>query len=225
MGSADTLLPFWNYNIPEDQRTDECPDFLQNLSLKDQGILSTPDAEYHISSWDEVRKIVQANRLEQFKRIPSELRRYKAFTFHLKQKYGSIANFVLEHRLGWTAPVKPRGAPFEFEDDYKILWNDAPYGIDPRIVHLVVWTKFNLEEDPETGDLTDKARKEYDDFVTRTFRSHIPKEHVLWFRNWRGLQSVNAIQHLHVMLFNPDPDFVRTITKGDVPRAGLPVSK
>jgi hypothetical protein len=177
MGSADTL-PFWNCNIPEDQRTDECPEFLLSTHEKDRGILSTPDEEYHILTWDEVRKIIQANRLELFKRVPSELRRYKEFTFYLKKKYGSVANFLLEHRLGWTPPVKPRGAPFEFEDDYKIIWNDAPYGIDPRIAHLVVWTKFALGEDPATGDLTDRARKEIDDFVTRTFRAHVPEENV-----------------------------------------------
>ncbi|KAF4335166.1 hypothetical protein FBEOM_10981 [Fusarium beomiforme] len=224
MGSTETL-PFWNYNIPEDQRTEECPEFLQGLSKKDQGILSTPDQEYHISSWADVREIIQSNRLEKFKRVPSELRRYKAFSFHLKKKYGSVANFIHEHRLGWTTPVSPRGTPFEFEDDYKILWNDAPYGVDPRIVHLVVWTKFDLIEDPATGDLTDKARKEIDDFVTKTFRTYVPEETVLWFRNWRGLQSVNSVQHFHVMLFNPDPDFVRKVTKGDIPRAGIEVNK
>ncbi|KAF5666096.1 hypothetical protein FBULB1_13953 [Fusarium bulbicola] len=224
MGSTETV-PFWNMNIPEDQRTEECPDFLQGVHKKDQGILSTPDQEYHIFSWAEVRDIIQTNRLEKFKRVPSELRRYKAFAFHLKQKYGSVANFIHEHRLGWSTPVTPRGAPFEFEDDYKILWNDAPYGIDPRIAHLVVWTKFALVEDLATGDLTDKARKEIDDFVTKTFRAHIPGENVLWFRNWRSLQSVNTVQHFHVMLFNPDPDFVRKVTKGDVPRAGMEVHK
>ncbi|KAF5018651.1 hypothetical protein F66182_9356 [Fusarium sp. NRRL 66182] len=224
MGSADTL-PFWNCNIPEEQWTIDCPAFLQNLSEKDRGILSTPDAEYHIYSWDEVREIIQTNHLERFKRVPSELRRYKAFTFHLRQQYGNVASFILEHRLGWAAPVTARGAPFEFEDDYKVLCNDAPYGIDARIVHLVVWTKFDLQEDPATGDLADKARREIDDFVTKTFRTHVPEEHVSWFRNWQGLQSVNAVQHFHIMLFNPDPDFIRAVTKGDVPRAGLIVSK
>ncbi|RSL66741.1 hypothetical protein CEP54_003571 [Fusarium duplospermum] len=220
MGSAETLQ-YWNYNIPEDERTDQCPDFLQNLSAKDVGILSTLDSDFHVLSWDEVRKIVQSNRLEVFKRVPSALRRYKAFVFYLKKKHGSVANFILNRRLGWSAPVAPRGAPFEFEDDYKILHNDAPYGIDPRIVHLVVWTKFDLVEDPATGDLADGARQEIDDFVTTTFRMNVPNEHVMWFKNWRALQSVNAVRHFHVMLFDPDPDFIRVVTKGDVPRCGL----
>ncbi|KAM5355858.1 hypothetical protein ACJ41O_002504 [Fusarium nematophilum] len=220
MGSADSLQ-YWNCNIPEGHRTSECPAYLLNLSEKDQGILSTPDAEYHISSWDEVCRIVQSNRLELFKRVPSELRRYKAFTYNLVKAHGSVANFILTQRLGWTAPVTPRGTPFEFEDDFKILWNDAPYGIDPRIAHLVVWTKFDLVEHPATGDLTHTARKEIDDFVTRTFRRHVPDEHVIWFKNWRALQSVNAVKHFHVMLFNPDPNFIQAVTNGDVPRGGV----
>ncbi|KAF5006129.1 hypothetical protein FDECE_7467 [Fusarium decemcellulare] len=221
MGSADTLLPFWNYNIPKDQWTEECPDFLHNLSDKDRGILATPDEVYRFSTWDEVQQLVRTNHLELFKRLPSDLRRYKALVFRLVKEYGSVSNFILQRRLGWTAPVTARGAPFEFEDDYKILWNDAPYGIDRRIVHLVVWTKFDLREDPATGDLADDARKEIDDFVTKTFRSHVPHEHVIWFKNWASLQSVGAVRHFHVMLFNPDPEFIRQVTKGDVPRSGL----
>ena len=62
--------------------------------------------------------------------------------------------------------------------DIKILYNDWPYGVDEKIVHLVVWTKFDLEDDPATDDLTPKARKEIDDFVDQTFRSRVPPEKV-----------------------------------------------
>ena len=40
---------------------------------------------------------------------------------------------------------------------------------------------------------------------------------VIWFKNWRSLKSVHAVEHFHVMLFDPDPEFVREITNGDVP--------
>ena len=63
-------------------------------------------------------------------------------------------------------------------DDIKILYNDWPYGIDAKIVHLVVWTKFDLEDDPATDDLTPKARRDIDDFVDRTFCSKLPSENV-----------------------------------------------
>ena len=63
-------------------------------------------------------------------------------------------------------------------EDIKILFNDWPYGVDDKIVHLVVWTKFDLEEDPATSDLTIKARKEINDFVNKTFRSRVEPENV-----------------------------------------------
>lgn len=40
---------------------------------------------------------------------------------------------------------------------------------------------------------------------------------MLWFKNWSALKSVHAIEHFHVMLYNPDVAFVSRITQGDVP--------
>jgi len=119
-------------------------------------------------------------------------------------------------------------------EDIKILYNDWPYGVDNKIVHLVIWTKFDLEEDPVTSDLTIKARKEIDDFVNETFRSRVEPENVrthseicmsfslifvqvIWFKNWASLKSVHAVEHFHVMLYDPDMAFVEEITNGDVP--------
>ncbi|KAI0175591.1 hypothetical protein GGR52DRAFT_319046 [Hypoxylon sp. FL1284] len=216
MGSIN-VLPYWQVNIPESDRTTKCPEFLANLTVKDVGIISTPDSEYHVATWPEVQNIVAENRLGAFQRFPSDLRRYLEYTWKLKRDYGSIMNFVLSQRLGWEAPVEPRGRPFEFEDDVKILCNDWPYGIDPRIVHLVVWTKFDLAEDPATGDLTDEARAEIEQYTQKTFGSRISRDHYIWFKNWRSLKSVHAVEHFHVMLFDPDPKFVDEITHGDVP--------
>ncbi|XXG93885.1 hypothetical protein Hte_000134 [Hypoxylon texense] len=220
MGSVDNPLPYWQVNVPESERTEQCPEFLASLSVKDIGIISTPDSEYHVLTWPEVQNIVTENRLDAFQRIPSALRRYLEYNWKLKQDYGSVMNFVLSQRLHWEAPVKPRGRPFQFEDDIKILWNDWPYGIDDRIVHLVVWTKFDLAEDPITTDLTDEARAEIERYVQKTFGSRIPRDHrcqYIWFKNWRSLKSVHAVEHFHVMLFDPDPKFVDEITNGDVP--------
>ena len=103
-------------------------------------------------------------------------------------------------------------------EDIKILYNDWPYGIDKNIIHLVVWVKFELEDDPRTDDLTPEARKEIDHYVQRTFCSRIPSEQVIWFKNWKSLKSVHAVEHFHVMLNNPDLDFVKDITRGDIPQ-------
>lgn len=62
--------------------------------------------------------------------------------------------------------------------DIKILYNDWPYGIDERIVHLVVWTKFDLPDDPKTEELTSAMREEIDEYVAKTFGRAVPKENV-----------------------------------------------
>jgi hypothetical protein len=179
MGSYESnTLPYWQVNIPEQDRTAECPDFLKNLTDKDRGIIGTPDAEYRLQTWEDVCRFVSTNRLELFQRRPSDLRRYKAFTYNLAKRYGSVANFILSQRLGWEAPLQPKGKPFQEPSDIKILMNDWPYGIEPRVTHLVVWVKFALEEDPATGDLTDQARAEIESFVTKTFCQHVPRSQV-----------------------------------------------
>lgn len=102
-------------------------------------------------------------------------------------------------------------------DDIRILYNDWPYGIDTDIIHLVVWTKFELADDPATGELTDEARAAIEQYVQKTFCSRVAPESVVWFKNWKSLKSVHAVEHFHVMLHQPDMAFVREITCGDVP--------
>ncbi|KYK57686.1 hypothetical protein DCS_04699 [Drechmeria coniospora] len=211
-------VPYWQYNVSEGDKTTDCPPFLLNLSDKDRRIIGTPDSAYAPSSWSEVCALVSSNRLDLFQRAPSQLRRYKAYTYRLGREHGSVQDFILRERLGWTQPVRPRGRPFQFPDDIRIIYNDWPYGLDPNIVHLVVWTKFALESDGENGELTDAARVIIEAFVTTTFRQRVPPNQVVWFKNWSALRSIDLVEHFHVMMFGPDPDFVRQVTNGDVPQ-------
>ncbi|KAI9813215.1 MAG: hypothetical protein M1826_002531 [Phylliscum demangeonii] len=205
--SGSTLLPYWLVNVPRAQWPPTCPDFLATANAKDREILSTPDARYHRQSWEEVKELVRSNRLEVFQRMPSDLRRYMAYTWRLQQEYGSVMNFVLRERLRWPELAPRNPEPFRDPADWKILWNDWPYGIDPKIVHLVVWTRFELADDPATDDLTPGARRQIGDWSKK----------VIWFKNWRALKSVHAVEHFHVMLYDPDPAFLRDITHGDRP--------
>lgn len=122
--------------------------------------------------------------------------------------------FIVDERLQWS-DMSPKGRPFEFDQDIKILYNDWPYGLDPDIVHLVIWVKFELEDDPATGNSTPESHQEIDEYVQRVFGSRT-KEFV-WFKNWRSLKSVHAIEHFHTMLYKPDAAFMKEITNGDVP--------
>jgi hypothetical protein len=178
MGSQE--IPFWNVNVPLAMRTMECPAFLASLNPKDREIISTPDDQFHVHSWPEVQHIIRTNRLDLFERRPSELRRYFEYNWQLKQQYGSVMNFILSQRLHWDMPIRPAGAaPFQdVASDIKILCNDWPYGIAPGIVHLVVWTKFELEADPITDDLTDQARAEIEGFVREKFTARVGEENV-----------------------------------------------
>lgn len=137
MGSL-TPIPYWQANLPPTAPLPvECPPFLQNLSGKDITILATPDADYTTVTWPMAREIVATNKLGDFQRLPSQLRKYIEYNYNLRKQHGSVMNFVLKERLGWELPIVAKGEPFEEASDLKILWNDWPYGLDERIVHLV----------------------------------------------------------------------------------------
>lgn len=53
-----TTLPWWQVNVPEDLRTDECPDFLKECGEKDRGIIGTPDSAYRPYNWEQVKDII-----------------------------------------------------------------------------------------------------------------------------------------------------------------------
>ena len=65
--------------------------------------------------------------------------------------------------------------------------------------------------------MTDEASKEIQRYIDKTFGTQMDREDVVWFKNWRSLKSVHAVEHFHVMLFDPDMDFVKHITGGHVP--------
>lgn len=115
----------------------------------------------------------------------------------MRKTHGSVMDFVLKERLQWTELEQKDPAPFRDPGtgayssinpagyqadiavgDIKILYNDWPYGIDERIVHLVVWTKFDLPDDPDTKELTQEMRREIDEYVDKTFCQAVAKENV-----------------------------------------------
>jgi len=99
--------------------------------------------------------------------------------------------------------------PFADPDDFKILRNDWPYGLESDITHLVVWMKNRIATDSVTGDLTPESRSMIEEFVRKTFvnrhDSNDAASSVMWFKNWTALQSIRGIDHVHVLVRNmPD---------------------
>ena len=159
---------------------------------------------------------IATNELGTLDRFPSDLFRYISWTEKIKAEYGSIINFVCKERLRWEPlpsssaetglifPIRD-STPFANAEDYKILRNDWPYGVSPNISHLVVWLKTRIPVQDTDGDLTPESRQMIEDFVRKTFEERLAKagtskDRVLWFKNWRQLQSVRGLEHIHVLV-------------------------
>ncbi|KAL2219643.1 hypothetical protein M432DRAFT_362614 [Thermoascus aurantiacus ATCC 26904] len=195
-----------------------------NLTELDRKVLSLTDEEFVPHDWENLKDIISRNDLGALVRRPSDLRRYIAWSNDVRAEYGSVTNYILQRRLGWSAEETKDGYSFPVHDptpfadprDYRILRNDWPYGFAPGITHLVVWLKTPLAVKPGgEGHITDESRARIDEFVRRTFVARLererrpddgtprfpnPQDHVLWFKNWTGLQSVRALEHVHVLV-------------------------
>lgn len=61
---------------------------------------------------------IGTNRIDRFRRVPSDLRKYLEYTENIKAKYGSVMKFVVKERLHWgdgnPEDLKPKGKPFEY---------------------------------------------------------------------------------------------------------------
>jgi hypothetical protein len=163
------------------------------------------------------------NDLQLLTRLPSQLRAYLAWTTKTKEEYGDMTSFLLQKRLYWepkpsTDPSAPPSfyyknpVPFAERDDVRILVNDWPYGLAPGIKHVCVWLKVRLPL-REDGDLADNGKEMVQTFVDKTFVKGLGVEgqdRVQWFKNWAGLQSVQGIEHVHVLLRDVDENLLNS---------------
>ncbi|KAI0180377.1 hypothetical protein GGR52DRAFT_569122 [Hypoxylon sp. FL1284] len=209
------------------------------LTEVDKWILSLTDEEYKHHDWEDMKKIIsksiplfifslsssleyitQFNNLSVLKRKPSDLRRYMEWTAETKAQYGSITAFLLQQRLPKTwgsPPFTPVSAtPFDDPSDYRVLVNDWPYGLTPDLTHIVVWSRTTIETDPQTGGTTPGSRSTIEDFVKKFFVDRLGSggdDKVLWFKNWVALQSVRALEHIHIIVRDVEKGIVDEWTK------------
>ncbi|KAM3126457.1 hypothetical protein CJJ07_001063 [Candidozyma auris] len=168
-------------------------------------------------TWPEVRDIIKHNDLEAFARSDVQTESYLAFKRYLKQHNSTVFRHIVTHTLGWRRPeelvgvkdneitVTASGDPlFTNADDLKIVRNDFPYYFEDDVTHLCVWTKKRIMSDPNSpiGDLAPETRDLIEKYVVETFVKQlgIPRESLVWFRNWEALQSVKEISHVHVVI-------------------------
>ncbi|KAJ9616557.1 hypothetical protein H2200_000276 [Cladophialophora chaetospira] len=220
--NENVSILWWNANQPREIWTEECPAYLLGQSEKNVGILTKTDDEFTRFDWTKCQELVKAHNIHHFQRCPSQLRGYLQYIHHLKKTFGSVLSYIQHERLQWEAVTPSGDVPFSNPSDFKTLYNDWPYFIDEKIVHLVVWTKFLIDEDPETGDVLPEATDQIEAFIDRTFcegetGKTIPRERIVWFKNWKSLKSVHALEHFHVMLYNPPGGLLDAVTHGDRP--------
>lgn len=149
------------------------------------------------------------------------------WTAETKAQYGSMTQYLLANRLpkSWgQPPFTPESTvPFAKEADYRVLLNDWPYGLEPNITHIVVWTRTFIATDGERGDMTPESRELVRDFVKRYFVDSLGQggeDRVLWFKNWVALQSVRSLEHIHVLVRDVDDDMLERWT-GERPKRML----
>lgn len=158
-----------------------------------------------------------------------------------------MLSFVRQERLRWDNTVPSGDEPFSNPADFKILYNDWPYFIDQDITHLVVWTKFLINEDERTGEVTGEAKAMIEEFIMRTFCSssndpeegakRMDRDQITWFKNWKSLKSVHELgmwrkcdlttsrnhwliraqEHFHIMLYKAPMDLLAVATNNDRP--------
>ncbi|KAK3302531.1 uncharacterized protein B0T15DRAFT_514557 [Chaetomium strumarium] len=190
------------------------------LTDVDKWVLSQTDEEFTYHTWDELRQIIQDNRLAVLKRKPSDLRRYMDWTTKTKAEYGSMTNFLIAHRLpkAWGPPPFTPASTIPFADpsDYRVLINDWPYGFVEGITHIVVWSRTPIPTDNTVGDMTPESRKVVAEFIKRYFidrLGHGAEDKVMWFKNWVALQSVRTVDHIHVLVRDVEPAVLQEWTR------------
>ncbi|KAH7395628.1 hypothetical protein BKA64DRAFT_674132 [Cadophora sp. MPI-SDFR-AT-0126] len=182
-------------------------------SIKEDGDNSS------LITWNDLRLIVESNKLSTLRRSPHNLRLYRQWTAETIQKHGSLINYLLAHRLPthWgTPPFTPQSRTvFENTSDYFILLNDWPYGFTPNIQHMIIWTRTTIPTDSSTGDLTPESRVLIANFVKSHFTNRLGSERdsqVLWFKNWGSALSVADLDHVHVLVRDVEPALVEEWT-------------
>ena len=69
MGDAEKPMPktaapntkgtsFWNVNVPEEEQTEECPEWLSKVGERDRQILATKEEDFKFQTWPRVAEII-----------------------------------------------------------------------------------------------------------------------------------------------------------------------
>ncbi|KAH8108659.1 hypothetical protein DFH11DRAFT_1731670 [Phellopilus nigrolimitatus] len=126
-------------------------------------------------TWTQLKLFINFGDLGLLKRDKMLQARYEKWTEGIKAEYGSMVNYLLDHRLQWGKPdrlslltselddVSPAYTPYEetlqskpadyFTADtspnlISIIQNDWPYSVPLEVEHSLIWTKIPILPSP-----------------------------------------------------------------------------
>ncbi|KAI5953375.1 hypothetical protein KGF54_002747 [Candida jiufengensis] len=219
---------------PTSPITDQLPSLYKkfNIEIQKSNLMPQPSKIKHGKpfTWLEIKQIVNQNALELFARNEKQTEQYHIFKQNLKDSNTSINDHILNCELHWkesdirfqefSVPKQysikhPQDLIFFNDSDIKILPNKFPYYFENGIMHLCIWSKLIIPNDPhsEVGDISELTKKIIDRYLEKTFiENGVKPEDMVWFKNWTSLQSVRSISHIHVILNkNVDPVFIKKL--------------
>ncbi|CCG22519.1 hypothetical protein CORT_0B08140 [Candida orthopsilosis Co 90-125] len=181
-------------------------------------------------TWTQIQQIVNTNQLESFARSEEQYHSYQKFKHDLSSQGITINDHVLKDELQWKqADIRhqtstpsppeytisqPQDLIFYNDNDIKIIFNKFPYYFENSVVHLCIWSKLTIPNDVNSsvGDISPLTKRIIERYLQKTFIDKgIPKENLVWFRNWSSLQSIRSVSHIHVLLRSADEHFIRKI--------------
>lgn len=188
--------------------------------------------------WAEVKEIIHHNELEVFARSAQTTEKYLGFKRQLNDGNTTVFKHLVVNTLHWCTKeevalladadivVSDSGSElFSNAADLKVVQNDFPYYFEDDVAHLCVWTKKRIDSDPNSalGDLSPATRAHIERYVAKTFVDGlgVPRENLVWFRNWEALQSVREISHVHVVVKGLTPEQLESVVGGP----GVPLTK
>lgn len=198
------------------EETDETNSVTQIYSWDEVGRILSETLGYCILSLRLILPTEMSGNTGGMKRMYGNRIKYRIWMREIKKQHGSIIDYISQERLRW--PVLPTSnsdrlvfetrntVPLADPADYKITWNDWPYGsLESDVKHLVVWLKQVLGTDSVTGRLLPSEQLLVQRFVEQNFlepmsKRGISEDRLRWYKNGLDLQSVKEIDHFHVLI-------------------------
>ena len=170
-------------------------------------------------TWSQITHLVKTYQLERLGRSQSQLKSYHDFKEQMAQQGICLTTNLLVNTMHWLPADTDIRLPaeeavqrvtykdarlFAAAEDVYISINEFPYYIQERTLHLLVWVRSPMPPDPasDIGDIDSTTKETIERYVMATFvrKAGVPRDHLVWWKNYTKIQSIKAIPHVHVLI-------------------------